>query len=211
MRSLPENLAKGQAGVYAVAAQLLLRGITPCFPAVDIGADIVTHEGVRIQVKAGSFRHVERVYPEGAYWFKLSTRAVVKGSAVIKRIPRVFSEECEFVVLWGIDHNRFWIVPAPVLDGRQLVILGPEGRWIDADEDAVCIDARAMPLRSVAKAHGLSLGTVHRIVNGRKPSEKTTLTNTVRGYEGKWEQIDACIDLLRQTPGAVVENEVPAG
>ena len=36
MRKLPENLAQAKAGEYSVAAQLLLRGHNPFFPAVDI-------------------------------------------------------------------------------------------------------------------------------------------------------------------------------
>lgn len=58
MRKLPENLAQGQAGVYTVAAQLLLRGHNPCLPAVDIGADIVLDSGVKVQVKSALTREV---------------------------------------------------------------------------------------------------------------------------------------------------------
>lgn len=123
-RNLPKNLAHGQAGVYRVASELLLRGYTPCLPIVDIGADLMLQEGLRIQVKTASLRK-SKPYPNGAYWFKLGRTERVKNTQIF-RTGRIFSEECDFVVLFGIDESRFWVVPTNLMDNHQCVVVGPK-------------------------------------------------------------------------------------
>jgi len=118
----------GQAGVYQVASQLLLRGVNVYFPAVDSGVDLVTDSGIRIQVKmthlARRARRDQQIYAGGAYWFHFMQRKVVKGGKGLMTVRgRDFASECDLVVLWGVDHNRFWIVPACELAECQCTVL----------------------------------------------------------------------------------------
>lgn len=199
MRRLPENLAQGQAGVYSVAAQLLLRGHNPFFPAVDIGADLILDSGVKIQVKSTHLTF-KTVYKQGAYAFKLATRAVVNKGAVQKRIARIFSQECDFVVLWGIEQNRFWVVPAATFDGHHGVVVGPDSSWKDADVEALKrAREEGKTYRQIAQDHNLNVATVHTTVSGaRTMSDRTSLTREVRLYEGRWDLIDSCVATMTE-------------
>lgn len=118
---------QGQAAVLRVAAELGFRGASIAFPAVDdAGVDLVVLPGVRVQVKSAYLRKHHRVYPEGAYWFKFVSGPIVTGNNTIKRRgPRQFSHQCDVIVLMGIDESRFWIVPAALLDGKSLCVVGP--------------------------------------------------------------------------------------
>lgn len=119
---------QGQAAVHRVVSELMFRGMRTALPCVDDrGVDILVLPSIRIQVKSAYLRHNVRVYPQGAYWFKFVHGAIVTGNNTIKRRgPRQFSEECDFVILHGIDQGRFWIVPAHVLDGKTLCVVGPD-------------------------------------------------------------------------------------
>jgi len=141
MKQVPQNLLQGQAGVYRIASLLCMRGLNPYFPAVDVGADLIV-DSCKIQVKCAHLR-LNSVYPNGAYWFKLSFPTVKQGKRVWKN--RAFSDSCDFVVFWGIEHDKFWIVPSSKLDTKQCLTLCPdrvkpsivdnlENRWDLIDE-----------------------------------------------------------------------------
>jgi hypothetical protein len=114
---------QGQAGAYQVASQLLLRGVNVFFPAVDVGADLLTGSGVRVQVKS-TYLSCRRGadFPAGAYWFHFYKQVLDHGRR--RNAPRDFVAECDVVVLWGIDHNKFWVVPAFELTDCQCLVLG---------------------------------------------------------------------------------------
>jgi hypothetical protein len=124
---------QGQAAVYRVASELMFREIPVALPvADDRGVDIIALPSIRIQVKSAYLRHHHRVYPQGAYWFKFVQGPIVSGNHTIKkRGPRQFSAQCDFVVLMGIDQGRFWIVPAHILDGKSLCVVGPDSAGAD--------------------------------------------------------------------------------
>lgn len=111
-----------------MASELIYRGVNVAFPAVDdAGVDLIAMPNVRVQVKSAYLRQHHRVYPKGAYWFKFVQGPIVTGNHTIrKRGPRIFSYQCEFIVLVGIDEGRFWIVPARVLDGKSMCVVGPK-------------------------------------------------------------------------------------
>jgi len=101
----------GQAGVHAVIAQLILRGHTPLIPAFDDrGVDLMTSDGIRIQVKSSTLRHCAPFEEGGGYGFNLRKRTWTGGDRCVS-LKRNLSNECEFLILWGIDQNRFWIIP----------------------------------------------------------------------------------------------------
>lgn len=103
---------QGQAGVWAVAAQLAIRGHIPSFPGVDYGFDLMIENGIRIQVKSsrlvGKKRGKYGVYP--AYCFNIR-KTSVNYEKRARSVSRDWTKVTDFFVLWGIDDNRFWIVP----------------------------------------------------------------------------------------------------
>lgn len=113
---------KGQAGVYAVASQLCLRGHIPFFPAVDQGVDLVIGNGIRIQVKCAhliqskhGLKGGKGYYIGGAYGFNLRRGVWDKSTnRTSRREIRSYEGVADFFVLWGIDEDRFWIVPTSV-------------------------------------------------------------------------------------------------
>lgn len=114
------HLLLGQAGVYRVLAELLRREVNAYLPAVDVGVDILTVRGIRIQVKATRLRtqNAKNIAMRGpAYFFAPSIK--FRGSPERRRREyrfRKFSEEVDFVVFWGVDEDRFWVVPATLAD-----------------------------------------------------------------------------------------------
>jgi hypothetical protein len=104
----------GQAGVWAVAAQLAVRGHVPLFPGVDYGYDIMLDNGIRLQVKSAhlsqNIGNVRKRYPGGVYHFN-TTVAKIGEDGQQRRVVRDYSTVADFFVLWGIDEDRFWVVP----------------------------------------------------------------------------------------------------
>ena len=109
----------GQAGVYRVASELSLRGLEVYFPSVDVGIDLLTGTGKRIQIKTATLRERKqgRAYYIGFGWNQAGTKRRAK------RRARSYSEEVDVVVIWGVDNNRFWIVPANVFDNHSCLML----------------------------------------------------------------------------------------
>lgn len=115
---------KGQAGVYAVASQLCLLGHVPYFPAVDHGVDLVIENGLRLQVKVAcltypdcgrSGRNQKGNYLGGAYGFNLRRGVWEKeGNRMSRKESRDYKGVADFFVLWGMDENRFWVVPTSI-------------------------------------------------------------------------------------------------
>jgi len=105
----------GQAGVWAVASQLAIRGHIPIFPGVDYGWDLMLENGLKIQVKAASlmqnFGNLRNRYPGGVYHFNFRNSRLNYPGKRIDCVPRDYSKVADFFVLWGIDENRFWIMP----------------------------------------------------------------------------------------------------
>jgi hypothetical protein len=120
----------GQRGVYRVIDELLERGMVPSLPVVDVGYDIVVDGRVRVQVKASRLV-VKPRWKTPVYWFCLAWsrstgRRRLDGTREYTAGPRNFAKECDFVVLWGKDQNRFWVIPSSVVDKRSTVIVGPD-------------------------------------------------------------------------------------
>jgi len=56
-------------------------------------------------------------------------------------VLRSYSSEVDFLVLWGVDEDRFWVVPAAICDQRQGLVLYPGRRtpqvWKSSDVGAL--------------------------------------------------------------------------
>lgn len=203
---MPMRLAQGQAGVYTVAAQLLLRGVNPGFPAVDCGADIITDWGTRVQVKCA---HRRASIWGGSYHFMLDSGVTMyygknghKKESLRDKAPRIFSNECDFFVMWGIDDNRFWIIPAAFLDGRRSAIMvGPETPWLRLDQSSVQADFKnGMSQREIAAKYGICQKTVLRAIHGRivRTDTDTEFNKALLAHENRWDLLLAEENLLSE-------------
>jgi len=191
----PQSLLTGKAGELQVASQLALRGFNVHFPLVDYGYDLVIDGGVRIQVKTARLVVRSGMYKDqGAYWFKLAKSMKRAKSKTWQSRPRIFSERSDFVVLWGIDQNRFWVVPSERVDGRQLVVVGPDvwHKALDADE-LTRLNDEGMSQRALANQFGVAGVTIHRRLHGEHVTPKLTISAQVRECEGRWDLIEAAV------------------
>jgi hypothetical protein len=88
---------KAKAAEYAVASKLLLLG----------------HNGIRLQVKCSHLRVHSKNFQFPGYLFNLQRGAWDSLSKRYRKTAiRPYSEVADFFVLWGIDENRFFILPA---------------------------------------------------------------------------------------------------
>jgi len=110
----------GQAGVYAVASKLALCGHNVLFPAVDEGYDLMLGNGLKIQVKSARLMFLSRKkYQAGLYSFSLRRKMYdPSGKNRLSRIMRPYSEVADFFVLWGVEEDRFWILPTSIKNKR---------------------------------------------------------------------------------------------
>ena len=183
---------QGVAGEYRVAAELALRGIMPNFPGRDFGYDLMIEGGVRVQVKSAKMRR-DKNYPLGAYWFRFR-KSTGMGHGITRSVGgRKFSEECDFVVLWGIETNRFWIVPAEKLDGVQCLVLGQLGPTQAPVDFNKINDLRweGNNIHEIAKELDVHIETVRNYFNrktGVKNNER--MSKHVRQYENRWDLLD---------------------
>lgn len=134
----------GQAGVMRVASELMVRGENVLFPQVDTGVDLLTGHGLRVQVKSA---HLNNRYGRLGYALTLGWRQ--RGSKQTPARRRPYSEEVDYIVIWGIDEDRFWIVPAAVLDNIQCLLL-----WAGRTEPIHKGAKKDNPSRTVYKCEG---------------------------------------------------------
>lgn len=104
---------QGQAAVYQVASQLAMRGHVVMFPMLDVGFDLQLENGLRLQVKSSTIKtQGNAIYRNGAYGFGLRRGAWDSNAKAYKRSNyRPYSEIADFFVLWGVEENRFFILP----------------------------------------------------------------------------------------------------
>lgn len=200
----------GMAGNLRVASELMLRGFSVSVPYVDNGVDLYVNGLLRIQVKSA---HVyKRGQGQPSYVFALGRGPKARGGGIAtKSTPRIFSEQCHFVVLWGIEQHRFWVVPANLLDGRMTIYLGPEGRWIATDAERIKVMLESgMTQRDIAKELGVSEMTVSRRVNKMftKPCDTIAALMRIRECEGRWDYIRQYLDTMNEAD-RVVEAQTP--
>lgn len=185
-----------------MASELLLRNFNPSFPSVDCGVDVLVDGGIRIQVKCGHLRYSladsVQAYKNGAYWFKLQATAhYVSGNNNIRhREKPQFSSFCDFVVLWGIEDNRFWVVPAALMDGRTLVVLGPTdihgGSHIQVDVEKVKrLYEQGLTMDEIGERMNVDRHTISRRLKGLYVKAARTISSEVRQYEGRWDLIES--------------------
>lgn len=187
----------GQAGVYAVASNLLLRGINVMFPAVDSGIDLVAEGGIRIQVKSSRLS-VNKGMPVPAYHFNLSSWAA-GADGKWKRRSRSWSEVVDYLVFWGIDENRFWIVPAMLIGKNvQHVQIASVTQVMRASrEEVLNLKAAGFTGEQIAKQLGISPMTVSRLIRGLNSRCACALVH-VRKCENRWDYLTDSTRLVNE-------------
>jgi hypothetical protein len=187
---LISTVEQGQAGVYQVASQLLLRGFRVCFPAADgHGVDLVLESGMRIQVKTSHLGTYDRT-PYGAYWFNFGKTKFATATGALRKEKRNYSEQCDFVILWGIEDSKFWIVPSKELDNANGVVMGRAEQYKDFNPEVMrSLLAAGHTQEAVAKLLDTSGATISRRNSGKFLSPKRTLAIRVRLCEDRWDLI----------------------
>lgn len=107
---------QGVAAVWQVASQLALRGHNVLFPGLDEGYDLKLESGIRLQIKSATITYKNDGYQRsGAYGFGIRRGAWDRKAKAYNRSKhegfRPYSEVADYFVLWGVDENRFFILP----------------------------------------------------------------------------------------------------
>jgi hypothetical protein len=205
MRDAKHAAFTGRAGELTVAAQLLLRDISVFFPHVDTGCDLMTESGCRLQVKCA---HLYSHKNGPRYSFPLpKTRRIPNSDKTTKLITRKsFAEVCHFVVFWGIEQNRFWVVPANLCDEVTGVELGLENnykRFAGSLADMREMKRLGYSVGKIAKHYDMQRTSVQQFLDSDKEFIDETAVSQMRACEGRWDFI------LNFTPSAVAQ-EAPA-
>ena len=187
----------GTAGEHAVAAQLLVRGVCVFFPALDCGVDLMCANGCRVQVKTAHLTYCKahsRTYPEGVYQFEFKRwRAIAMNSKQSRRAerPKLY-EYCDVVALWGIEQNRFWIVPAKTFRDTQRVHVGPsDERKFAADmPEMLAMQEMGFSQKAIGDHFGINQSSVYeRIQKAGTRRDCESIRHDVRRCENAWEHI----------------------
>ena len=199
-----EGRLRGEAGNLRVASELLLRGLNVMFPALDDGVDMFVEGGVRVQVKTARVQRHQggRSY----YMFNLARGPQRPNRGKEKKAhTRMFSKVCDFLVLWGIEEDRFWIVPAGLLDGRWNIGLGRGMYWHDVSISRIKELANSgMTCGQIAEVIRTSPMTVSRRLRGQflEPPEVNAKLQEIKLCEGRWDLIESYVSTLAQAEAA---------
>ena len=104
----------GKAGEYRVTSELLLRGYNPATRVVDDGVDIVLNNRKTIQVKTVTTPH------SGFYTVSFANASWIKG----KKAKKGSSLLADYVVIWVVPKNDFYIIPATLINGKMSISVG---------------------------------------------------------------------------------------
>lgn len=197
MRDQKQSPLTGRAGEYAVASQLLLRKLVPCWPSVDDGCDLLAISGCRIQVKSAHLYN--RGDGEPRYFFPLpKMRRIPNSDKTTKLVLRkTFVERCDFVVFWGIEQNRFWIVPSVLCDSCTGVELGFDSklpRFVGNVSDMREMLKLGYTRGQVAKHYGIQRTSLQQFLDSGKDTIDETVASQMRACENRWDLI---LDFVR--------------
>lgn len=196
------RLMIGQAMVYRVAAELLLRGHVPYFPSVDSGIDILIDNGLRIQVKSRTLSMTHPAYPKGVYPF--STKENSRSGKWGNR-KRDWSKICDFIIYVGIDEMRYFVTPS---DQQQ------HSFWIQPKESTLyCVSveamrtlrAKGMTFQSIGDQLGVSERTVARNIRQASKLNSEGGNRHLASFEDRWDLLDIN-RALNKIESAVVES-----
>lgn len=183
---------QGQAGVWQVASQLALRGHIPLFPGVDYGYDLKLENGLRLQIKSSRLKFFHRNYPEGVYSVDFRQyRYSAKEKLVKERVASDYSQVADFFVIWGIDENRFWIIPITAGYQRAMWLPKKDGKpWLDP-ERVKQLQAAGMTHTEIAEEIGTSRTNITRALRRTSDWNDAKSSRRNREFEDAWHLLDA--------------------
>src|SRR4030095_9483357 len=194
----------GKAGEHAVAAQLLMRGVPVSFPAVDDGADLLAGH-LRIQIKAERKIKVKRAGSWG-YHFNIG---VSKWSPSQRKFYKDHPTKthADFYVFWGVDENRFWVVPAHLLS-RNAVRVVEDSRRYKVDHRAIqALIGTGLTQREIAARLEVSEMSVSRAAHGLLPKTEPGSCQEVIEREDAWHEIISALGLVNSINYEEVQEE----
>lgn len=158
--------------------------------------------GLRLQVKTATLRNrktrlqlknQEKEYTTTAYHLSLGWCQMGRVQTPIRR-KRLYSEECDYFIIWGVDESRFWIVPSFVLDNRTCLVLEPKAK--PNAQQVADLAKQGVGLKEIAERLGCCEVTAWK----RKRETKTPMgafTSAVRNCEDRWDFLNVKpLDLL---------------
>lgn len=198
----------GKAAEHAVASQLLLRGVSPLWPIVDLGYDLMTDASCRIQIKSS---HIDGQAEDGQgyYWFPLGkSRCMIRGNQAVRVALPDISEKCDVVVFWGIEQNRFWIVPSKLcrIQGVALGLPDPE-RFVGSITAIREMVSLGYSKGKIAKHYGVGRHTIFNLLRSTKDFQEANATTQMRLCEGHWEPIVDFVKSVAVSTPAQTEKE----
>lgn len=103
----------GLAGELRVMSELLLRGYNPAKSYLEDGTDIILGNGLRIEVKSG--HRCQAVYYTGTRQkYRKKNHYVFQLNGGRRLTPDVLTNN-DFVILWCMDDDCFFILPTQAL------------------------------------------------------------------------------------------------
>jgi hypothetical protein len=198
----------GKAGEHLVAAELLIRGISVCWPNVDEGFDLLTSKGCRIQVKTARVRNIPAWSLEPVYSFHFKQRKfnAFSSGRITERPRKTFVENCDVVVLVGLEARRFWVVPPTSIDGVHCAYMGPTTvRGFEKDiPDMLEMVRLGFTQKEIGQYYGINQASVfERLAKAGVPKAEKKYIGTLRSYENRWDLI------LNFGQPATTEPQVP--
>lgn len=201
--------AWGEASVLATEINLIYRGYKVFKPSIDDGVDLAIIHGTqvaRLQVKCSSLISKTRGEGEAMTYYEFSltsVRAKYGSESGVEIRTRKFSDEVDFVVLHGVDEDKYWIVPATLLDGRKSATIYSVGRSRpDIDWDDVRTRRESgETLRQIGESIGLSASAVMERLRGTTKEAGTKIVNQLRSYENDWDSIGKFFEASTATEG----------
>jgi hypothetical protein len=184
---------QGQAAVYRVAAEVCMRGHIPLFPAVDFGYDLALDNGIKIQVKSGRLQKMKHSFPGGCYRFSFRKNCMAYGKRTVG-VVRDYSKVADFFVLWGVDEERFWIVPCSEKHTYLYIPAKNDGiqrtPWLDYAKIKQ-LHAAGMNNCEIGRMFNVSHNTIRlTLKNGESRNNDEGSTRFALTCEGRWDLLD---------------------
>lgn len=100
----------GLAAEFRVMSELLLRGYNPAKSYLENGADLILRNGKKIEVKSSNKRHQSSNRNGKEYLFSIFGGGRNKQQNL---------NEMDFMILWCIPDNVFYIVPSNIINNKK--------------------------------------------------------------------------------------------
>ena len=149
--------------------------------------------GIRIQVKTATLTTKKTKLK-----LKTSTRSTRKRRTTLRlscaqegnkhkhiRCKKLYSEECDYFIIFGVDEGRFWIVPS--FDDDRHCLMG--NKDVDTATGKWTLRSKVASLSEIAKTLGVCEVTVWKRKRG--DIRNGSFVRAVRMCEDKWEFLNA--------------------